>query len=326
MEDKQEQMTITDDEEDNEGESSQEEGEHEVEENEGESSQEEGEHEVVEDGGESSQEESEHEVVEDGGERSQGEADTDMVEDGGESIQGEYDEGILEEEKKDSESKKKKTIPGIIYLGHIPPRLRPRNVRTMLSVYGEVGRIFLQPEKHFVKKRKKKAGARSRDFTEGWVEFRDKRVAKRVAASLNRTQMGNRKKSRFFEDLWCMKYLHRFEWSHLHERLAIERQVRRQRMRAEVSQVKKETDFYVRNVERSKKFDKHDRQNAAEPGGSTVPKKQWGYLQRKTEEEIKALKSNAGKKRMQRRQKRAELEQEQSRTNVSLLQKIFNTS
>lgn len=40
----------------------------------------------------------------------------------------------------------KKCVPGIIYLGHIPPRLRPNNLRNMLSVYGEIGRIFLQPE------------------------------------------------------------------------------------------------------------------------------------------------------------------------------------
>lgn len=39
-----------------------------------------------------------------------------------------------------------KCVPGILYLGHIPPRLRPKHLRNMLSAYGEVGRIFLQPE------------------------------------------------------------------------------------------------------------------------------------------------------------------------------------
>lgn len=42
--------------------------------------------------------------------------------------------------------KGKKCLPGIVYLGHIPPRLRPKQLRTMLGVYGEIGRIFLQPE------------------------------------------------------------------------------------------------------------------------------------------------------------------------------------
>ncbi|XP_016402172.1 activator of basal transcription 1-like, partial [Sinocyclocheilus rhinocerous] len=32
--------------------------------------------------------------------------------------------------------KGKNCIPGIVYLGHIPPRMRPKHMRTMLSVYG----------------------------------------------------------------------------------------------------------------------------------------------------------------------------------------------
>ncbi|XP_069799663.1 activator of basal transcription 1 [Dendropsophus ebraccatus] len=232
-----------------------------------------------------------------------------------------------EEEEKDSEGKKKKNIiPGIIYLGHIPPRLRPRHIRNMMSVYGEVGRIFLQTEDRVVRKKKKKAGSNARDYTEGWVEFRDKRVAKLVAASLNNTPMGTRKKNRFHDDLWTMKYLHRFKWSHLSDRLAMEKQVRKQRMRAEVSQAKKETNFYLHNVERSKKFAKADRKKSAEPGGSAVPDKQWNFTQRKTEEEIQRLKSGGDKKRIRKRQELAERAQEQSQTNRSLLHKIFNAS
>ncbi|XP_066436045.1 activator of basal transcription 1 [Eleutherodactylus coqui] len=219
-----------------------------------------------------------------------------------------------------------KIIPGIIYLGHIPPRLRPRHIRNMMSAHGEVGRIFLQAEDHFVRKKKKKAGSKARNFTEGWVEFRDKRVAKRVAASLNNTPMGTRKKNRFHDDLWSMKYLHRFKWSHLSERLAIERQVRRQKMRAEVSQAKRETSFYLQNVERSKRFAKSDGKKAAEPGGSAAPDKHWNFTQRKTEEEIQALKSGGATKRLQKRQEQAARAQERSQTNRSLLHSIFNAS
>ncbi|KAJ7317534.1 hypothetical protein JRQ81_003696 [Phrynocephalus forsythii] len=152
------------------------------------------------------------------------------------------------------EAGSKKVVPGIIYLGHIPPRFRPRHVRNLLSAYGEVGRIFLQPEERYIRKKKKKAGSNAKNFTEGWVEFRDKRVAKLVATSLHNTPMGVRKKSKFHYDLWNMKYLHRFKWTHLSERLAYERQVRQQRMRAEVSQAKRETNFYLQNVEKSKRF------------------------------------------------------------------------
>ncbi|KAM9324266.1 activator of basal transcription 1 [Gastrophryne carolinensis] len=227
----------------------------------------------------------------------------------------------------DSKGKQKKVIPGIIYLGHIPPRLRPRHVRNMLSLHGEVGRIFLQSEDRSIRKKKKKAGSNARDFTEGWVEFRDKRVAKLVASSLNSTPMGTRKKNRFHDDLWNMKYLHRFKWSHLSERLAIEKQVRQQRMRAEVSLAKRETNFYLQNVERSKKFSKAERRKAAQPESSTVPDKQWNFTQRKTEAEIQVLKAEQEKKKLlQKRQEQADRAQERSQTNRSLLQKIFNAS
>ncbi|KAG8431277.1 hypothetical protein GDO86_019123 [Hymenochirus boettgeri] len=228
-----------------------------------------------------------------------------------------------------SDGRKRGGIPGIIYLGHIPPRLRPRHIRNMLSIHGEVGRIFLQTEDRFIRKKKKKAGSNAKDFTEGWVEFRDKRVAKLVASSLNSTPMGTRKKNRFHDDLWNMKYLHRFKWSHLSERLAIERQVRHQRMRAEVSQAKKETNFYLQNVERSKKFSKAEKKMAGDVEGPSVADKRWNFTQRKTEEEIQAGKSNVGagdQRRMQKRQEQVERAQEKSQTNRSLLHKIFNST
>ncbi|XP_061470304.1 activator of basal transcription 1 [Rhineura floridana] len=208
----------------------------------------------------------------------------------------------------------RKIVPGIIYLGHIPPRFRPRHVRNLLSVHGEVGRIFLQPEERFIRKKKKKAGSNAKNFTEGWVEFRDKRVAKLVAASLHNTPMGVRRKSQFHYDLWNMKYLHRFKWTHLSERLAYERQVRQQRMRAEVSQAKRETNFYLQNVEKSKRFSEKSSRAEQE-------EKSWGFVQRRTEEEIQTSKGN---KRLKQQLARAAEIQQKSQSNSALLTKIFN--
>lgn len=213
----------------------------------------------------------------------------------------------------------RKCVPGIIYLGHIPPRLRPKHLRNMLSLYGEIGRIFLQPEDRQVRRSRKKAGSRRCDFTEGWVEFRDKRVAKRVAASLHNTPMGTRKRQRFFSDLWSIKYLHRFQWTHLSERLAYEQTVLQQRLRTEVSQAKRETNFYLNNVDRSSHLERLRKRRQTD--GTPMDDRTWDFTQRQTEEEIQNKKR---KKNSQKHLDKARLLQEKSQSNVSLLAKIFN--
>jgi hypothetical protein len=44
-----------------------------------------------------------------------------------------------------------------------------------------------------------------KNFTEGWVEFEDKRVAKAVAASLNGQQIGGKKRSAYYYDIWNVR-------------------------------------------------------------------------------------------------------------------------
>ena len=56
-------------------------------------------------------------------------------------------------------------------------------------------------------------------YTEGWVEFSDKRVAKTVAVMLNNNPIGGKKRSYYHDDLWNIKYLSKFKWSHITERI-----------------------------------------------------------------------------------------------------------
>ncbi|KAL9227675.1 hypothetical protein vseg_003336 [Gypsophila vaccaria] len=80
---------------------------------------------------------------------------------------------------------------GVCYLSRIPPKMDPLKLRQLLSPFGEVLRIYLVPEDPDAGKRRKKSGGfRGQGFSEGWVEFSDKRVAKRVANMLNGEQIG----------------------------------------------------------------------------------------------------------------------------------------
>ncbi|KAM9751807.1 activator of basal transcription 1 isoform 1-T2 [Menidia menidia] len=263
---------------------------------------------------EQSEEEEEEEREEEEEGEEEGEVDEEEEEEGGQM------EGEAAVQKKSGRS----CVPGVLYLGHIPPRLRPKHLRNLLSAYGEVGRIFLQPEDRQVRRRRQKAGSRRCDFTEGWVEFRDKRVAKRVAASLHGTPMGTRKRQHFSSDLWCIKYLHRFQWTHLSERLAYEQTVLQQRLRTEVSQAKRETNFYLSSVERSARMDQQRRSRNRD--GQKVDEKTWDFTQRQTEEEIQMKKKKKKKdSTTQKHLNKARLLQEKSQSNVSLLARIFNS-
>ncbi|KAI4872275.1 hypothetical protein NFI96_027703 [Prochilodus magdalenae] len=248
----------------------------------------------------------------------------------GANLEDEDDEEQIDDDDDDDDgvkkTKAKKCVPGIVYLGHIPPRLRPKHVRNMLGVYGEIGRVFLQSEDHSIKRKKRKAGSNGSRFVEGWVEFRDKRIAKKVAATLNNTPMANRKRSPFSSDLWSVKYLHRFQWCHLSERLAYEQMVYHQRMRTEISQARRETNFYLASVEKSQTMDKLREKKIKT--GEAVDEKSWNFTQRRTEDEIRLdrmKKKGLSKKNLQKAQAKSKVMQEKAQSNVSLLAKIFNS-
>ena len=73
---------------------------------------------------------------------------------------------------------------GVLYFSRIPPFLKPDALRTMLSGMGtEVLRIYLAPESTQQRAGRVRAGGnKKKSFSDGWVEFEDKRRAKRIAS------------------------------------------------------------------------------------------------------------------------------------------------
>lgn len=139
---------------------------------------------------------------------------------------------------------------GVIYLSRVPPYMKPSALRQQLSGYGtEVLRIYLQPEDTAVRARRVRSGGNKKKcFSEGWVEFKHKRRAKRIAETLNNTPMGGGHRSFYAHDLWNIKYLHKFKWHHLSEQTADAARVKQDKMRSELSQAKRETNFYMQKV------------------------------------------------------------------------------
>merc|ERR1711994_610003 len=88
---------------------------------------------------------------------------------------------------------------------------------------------------------------------------RSKRMAKSVAETLNCNPVGGKRRSKAHDELWNIKYLPRFKWIHLSERLAYEAAVKQQRLRTEISQVKREAEHFKNSVERKRKKSKKEK-------------------------------------------------------------------
>lgn len=89
-----------------------------------------------------------------------------------------------------------------------------------------------------------------------------------MAESLNNTQIGGKKRSKFHDDIWNIRYLKGFKWHHLTEKLckdvlfwllhvltsmaAYENAVRAQKHRNELSAAKKEYDFIMEKHQQAK--------------------------------------------------------------------------
>ncbi|KAG7169905.1 activator of basal transcription 1-like [Homarus americanus] len=155
----------------------------------------------------------------------------------------------------------KKRKPGIVYLSTIPPNMNVTKIREYFGKFGELDRVFLQAaendrlkgNKGKVKKFKKRL-----HFTEGWIEFKSKRKAKQMHLYLNNQPVGGKKSNSYYDMLWNIKYLPRFKWAYLKQRLEYEREVYRQRMGAEISQVRRETDHFIKASEISEKKKKKE--------------------------------------------------------------------
>ncbi|KAJ3273268.1 Activator of basal transcription 1 [Terramyces sp. JEL0728] len=188
---------------------------------------------------------------------------------------------------KDFQAKIEKT--GVCYMSRVPPFMKHTKLRSMLSKYGEIGRIYLNPEDAKIAARRKKYKHNKRqNFVEGWIEFMDKKIARKVAALLNNTNMGGKKRGYYYDDIWNIKYLPKFKWNHLTEQLAYELKVKEQKLRTEMDQVKRENKMYLKNVEKAKMLE-------------AISKRKGESLQHKNQEEPKRKNEEEPKRKVKQR-------------------------
>jgi ESF2/ABP1 family protein len=154
-----------------------------------------------------------------------------------------------------SKAEKAARKSGVIYISRVPPFMKPHTLKHFLEPHAPkgLGRIFLTPEDHAnYLQRKKSGGNKKKSFTDGWIEFTSKSDAKVAASVLNGNIIGGKKGGYYHDDLWNMKYLKGFKWSHLTEQIAAENAERDVRMREEIRRTRKENKAFLEDVERGK--------------------------------------------------------------------------
>jgi len=165
----------------------------------------------------------------------------------------EDDEPVDGEDAADDVAGTKAPRRGIVYIGGLVPGMNPGVVRQLLSAQGSVRRLYLEPEDAAKRKRRiANGGHTSERYTEGWAEFATRAEAKMVAKVMDGSRVGPRKASRFYEDIWHIKYLSGFKWEHLTEKTEYERRQRKQRLQLELSRAKKDDEAFLRRLDKAK--------------------------------------------------------------------------
>lgn len=161
------------------------------------------------------------------------------------------------------QKKIKKT--GVCYLSSIPPYMKPVKLRSVLSRFGKLDRVFLKPEDAAAYlKRVKYGGNKKKKYTEGWVEFVNKKDAKLCAQTMNGNILGGKKSSYYHDDVINIKYLSGFKWFDLTQQIAKENEIRQSKLALEVSQQAKLNKTFVNNVEKSRYISRKRKTEEAE--------------------------------------------------------------
>ena len=159
---------------------------------------------------------------------------------------------------------------GVCYISQIPPYMKPQKLRSILTRFGPVDRLFLKPEDPSAyHKRVKYGGNKKKKFTEGWIEFVSKKDAKLCAATLNGNKLGGKKTSYYYDDVMNIKYLKGFKWLDLTQQMAQENEARQARLALEISQQNKFNKTFVNNVEKAKLISNIQKKRGTSSEGSS---------------------------------------------------------
>lgn len=107
---------------------------------------------------------------------------------------------------------------------------------------------------------------------------------------MNNVQVGGKKRNPWYSSIWNIKYLPKFTWTDINADRELKRATYENRMRADISQVKKQAHFYMNSYDQSKTL--NEMKKRKEKKGQMFEKRNFGdgVKQKLTDEEILAQK------------------------------------
>ncbi|KAL4797865.1 Pre-rRNA-processing protein esf2 [Aspergillus venezuelensis] len=150
-------------------------------------------------------------------------------------------------------AKPKKNKTGVVYLSSLPPYMKPFALKSMLEArgFGPITKVFLSPEVRPSSAPKRRSNKR-KTYSDGWVEFASKKMAKICAESMNASIMGGKKGGWYHDDVLNIKYLKNFKWADLTEQIERERNEREAKRRIEDTRARKEEKVFLQGYEKGK--------------------------------------------------------------------------
>lgn len=165
---------------------------------------------------------------------------------------------------------------GVVYVAQLPHGWTRVQVIRYFEKFGEVTRVFLN-------KKDTKGNRKGRGFifTDGWIEYRKKRHAKKLVALMHGAPIGGKKRNKHAQDLLMLSYLKGFDFGSLYEDVMHVKRTRQDRLNAQMARVKKESQIYMELLEQkhsteqlkqrlSKKNDKKDEGETDTPGSADL--------------------------------------------------------
>ncbi|XP_033171273.1 pre-rRNA-processing protein esf2-like [Drosophila mauritiana] len=109
----------------------------------------------------------------------------------------------------------KKHKVGVITISNVPKDMTDLRLYEIMRMHSAIGCVYVQPKELSSFKT-------NNNQRKGWVEFISKSGAKKIARELNNKPITGNKSSPFYGLLWNMKFLPRFKWDHLRDRVKYE--------------------------------------------------------------------------------------------------------